>query len=252
MAKAKKSAPIHLSNKTASALRKTAQRVRGAWLIAMGVFAMLAVVLAVYLGFSWLPAVPLTLLAAGVVVMVMMIIARSQYLLLLSQAICTEEAARSMQERESETQRRRKAIEQIAEIRADVREAQKNGLSDGSEGSEAALLFDLLTGWDRGEEEKRRGKDEEDDELYGADYSEESYGMTDEDLRPPKPAKKKSAAPTVSAPKEKPVVAAASATLQPEKDADETEEETQAPRRRRRSTPAQTTPLTLLRSDQAQ
>ncbi len=245
MAKAKRTAPIHLSNKTASALRKTAQRVRGAWMIAMGVFTMLAVVLAVYLGFSWLPAVPLTLLAAAAMVMLMMLIARSQYLLLLSQAICTEAAARDMQEREDEKKRRRKAIEQIAEIRADVREAQKNGFRDAGEGGEASVLFDLLTGWDRGEEEKRRSKDEEDDELYGADYSEETYEMTDEDLRPPKPVKKAAAA--VSAPKEMPAV-----VVQSGKDADETEEETQTPRRRRRSAPAQTASLTLLRSNEAQ
>ena len=252
MAKAKKPMPIHLSNRTAIALRKTAQRVRGAWLIAMGVFAMLATVTAVYLGFLWLPAVPLTLLAAGAIIALMLLISRSQYLLLVSQAICTEAASRGMEERMSEQKRRKKAIEQLAEIRADVRDAQQKGMPQGETASEAALLFDLLTGREHGEEEIRRmRRGEEDDELYGADYR--AQAQEDDDLRPAKPAKK-------AQPPERKVPSAAQGTkpvaaAAPEEKAVSAAGASQgqsAPRRRRRSAPEQTASLKLIRSDRAQ
>lgn len=181
MANAKKTAPIRLSNKTAIGLRKTAQRVRGAWLIAMGVLMMLFAVLAVYLGLIWLPAVPLTLLAAGVVFAVMSLISRSQYLLLISQAICTEAASRQMQTSASEQSRRKRAIEQLAAMRADVRAAQADG-QGREESSDAAVLFDLLTG----NEPTPRIPRQEDAELYAEGETPEE-AQEDEDLYPPKP-----------------------------------------------------------------
>lgn len=180
MANAKKTAPIRLSNKTAIGLRKTAQRVRGAWLIAMGILMMLFAVLAVYLGLMWLPAVPLTLLAAGVIFAVMSLISRSQYLLLISQAICTEAASRQMQISSSEQSRRKRAIEQLAAMRADVRAAQADG-QRREESSDAALLFDLLTG-----NEPTRNPHQEDAELYAEGETPEP-AQEDEDLYPPKP-----------------------------------------------------------------
>ena len=72
MGKAKRPRPIRLTNRTAVGLRKNAQRVRGVWLIAMGLTTMSFTVLAVYLGFYWLPAVPLTLVAGGLVIALMM------------------------------------------------------------------------------------------------------------------------------------------------------------------------------------
>ena len=252
MANAKKPMPIRLSNRTAIGLRKTAQRVRGAWLIAMGIFAMLATVAAVYLGFSWLPAVPLTLLGAGVIVLLMMLISRSQYLLLISQAICTEAASREMNERASEQKRRRQAIEQLAVIRADVREAQKNGLPAPAARTEESILFDLLTGTDPTEDEiMRRRRRQEDDEMFGEDYREEKDAQTDVDMLPPRPAKKPKppVPPAVSVTQSTRVVAssvAAAPAAVVQTDA------TPAPRRRRRSAPAQTAPLQLIRNDQAQ
>lgn len=181
MANAKKMAPIRLSNRTAIGLRKTAQRVRGAWLVAMGILMMLFAMLAVYLGLMWLPAVPLTLLAAGVIVAVMSLISRSQYLLLISQAICTEAASRQMQTSASEQSRRQRAIEQLAAMRADVRAAQADG-QRREESSEAALLFDLLTG----NEPTTRIPRQEDAELYAEGETPEE-AQEDEDLYPPKP-----------------------------------------------------------------
>lgn len=241
--------PIHLSNRTAIGLRKTAQRVRGAWLVAMGIFAMIATVVAVYLGFSWLPAVPLTLLAAGGIIVLMMIVSRSQYLLLISQAICTEAASRGMEERASEQKRRQKAIEQLAIIREDVREAQKNGLPAVNARTEESLLFDLLTGADSTQDIASRRSMQEDDEMYGADYQEESDDQSDEDLFPPKPPRKPQPPikPTVSVTQSTRIVASSVAAKAPA-----LEDAPQAPRRRRRKAPAQTAPLQLIRNDQAQ
>jgi len=252
MANAKKPMPIRLSNRTAIGLRKTAQRVRGAWLIAMGIFAMIATVAAVYLGFSWLPAVPLTLLGAGVIVLLMMLISRSQYLLLISQAICTEAASREMNERASEQKRRRQAIEQLAVIRADVREAQKNGLPAPAARTEESILFDLLTGTDPTEDEiMRRRRRQEDDEMFGEDYREEKDAQTDVDMLPPRPAKKPKppVPPAVSVTQSTRVVASSAAAAPA---AVVQTDATPAPRRRRRSAPAQTAPLQLIRNDQAQ
>ena len=250
MANAKKPAPIRLSNRTAIGLRKTARRVRGAWLIAMGVFAMLATVAAVYMGFSWLPAVPLTLLGAGVIVALMMLISRSQYLLLISQAICTEAASRQMEESSNEQKRRRKAIEQLAAMRADVREAQTRGRQREERQSEESVLFDLLTGRDVSEEEiRRQRRSEEDEEMYAASYQGEE---PDEqaDLYPPKKEKKQkhqSEAADMQTGSTRIVK-----SREAEKPLAQAEEQADAPRRRRRKAAAQTAPLQLIRGDQAQ
>lgn len=249
MANAKKPMPIRLSNRTAIGLRKTAQRVRGAWLIAMCVFVMLATVLAVYLGFSWLPAVPLTLLGAGVIVALMLLISRSQYLLLISQAICTEAASRHMEESASEQKRRRKAIEQLAAMRADVREAEKSAGADELPRGEESLLFDLLTGNEMSEEAfiKRR-RSEEDEEMYAASYDGEDADA-EADLYPPK-KEKKNKPQTVST-----VQTGSTRIMKIQGTQDEAQEEElqkDSPRRRRRKAPEQTTPLQLIRGDQAQ
>lgn len=224
MANTKRTAPIRLSNRTAVGLRKTAQRVRGAWLVAMGVTTMLSVVLAVYLGLSWLPAVPLTLMAAGVLLWVMFTVSRSQYLMLISQAICTEAAARQMQESASEQSRRKRAIEQLAAMRADVRAAQ-NGATPKEALGDEALLFDLLTG-SEAQQRARQG----DAELYAADEVPEEE-TDDDDLYPPK-QEKKPGTPKRPAQESAP---AATAELQP------------THRRRKRNVPLQ-----LIRSEQAQ
>ena len=252
MANGKKPTPIRLSNRTAIGLRKAAQRVRGAWLIAMFIFAVLATVLAVYLGFFWLPAVPLTLLFAGAIITLMMIISRSQYLLLVSQAICTEAASRQMEESASEKRRRSRAIKQLAAMHADLREAEKN--KDRREGQrwEEALLFDLLTGREMSEEDiRRQRRSEEDEEMYAASYRGEESDE-DADLYPPKKEKKaKQQTPSVSM-----QTGSTKIMRNPQMKAEvekkkESAEEGAAPRRRRKA-PVQNAPLQLIRGDQAQ
>ncbi len=255
MAKAKKPTPIRLSNRTAISLRKSAQRVRGAWMIAIYIFALLCVVLAAYLGLSWLPAVPLTLLAAAAGITLMWIISRSQYLMLVGQAICTEAASRQMEERVSDQKRRRRAIEELAVIRADLREAEKKGVAREGR-SEEAVLFDLLTGRDKGEEEiRRQRRSEEDEELYAANYRGQTPDA-DEDLYPPRPQKKAKAQPA-AAPADLGGTrvmkkAEIQAAVRSAAAAQQTEDEA-APRRRRRSAQgAQAAPLQLIRNDRAQ
>ncbi len=251
MGNAKKTRPIRLTNRTAIGLRKTAQRVKSAWLAAMCVVTMLFTVLAVTLGFSWLPAVPLTLLLGGVVIVLMLIASRSQYLLLISQAICTEAASRQMEERRSEQKRRERAIEQLAAMRADVRDAQRRGVERSDARGEESLLFDLLTGRDIPQEEEglRSRRSEEDDEMYAASYTGEEDG--EDDLYPPKKSRSAQSAPVAAdavSSNTRPIVSHANAhsvRVEP------AQEEGASPRRRRRSAPTGTAPLQLIRNDQA-
>ena len=257
MANAKRPKPIRLTNRTAIGLRKSAQRVRSIWLVAMGIVTMICTVLAVYLGFSWLPAVPLTLMGGGVLITVMMILSRSQYLLLISQAICTEAASRQMEEHQSEQRRRERAIEQLAAMRADVREAQKNGLVREGVSGEAAILFDLLTGNEPSEEEiLRNRRREEDEEMYSVSYlgDDEEELDAQEDLLPEK--KSKRPLPEMPASKDvggntRPLMKAVKIETPAEPEKSEGEE-TGNRRRRRRSAPTGTAPLQLIRNDQAQ
>lgn len=257
MGNKKRPRPIRLTNRTAIGLRKSAQRVRSAWLVGMGVVTMIFTVLAVYLGFSWLPAVPLTLMLGGLVIVLMLIISRSQYLLLISQAICTEAASRQMEESRSEKKRREKAIEQLAAMHADVREAQKNGVSRGAFRGGESLLFDLLTGREESDEEVFiRRRSEEDEEMYAASYEgdHEAEKDAEDDLYPPK--KNKFSAETaytvsISTGSTKPVmknVRADQAAQKNETDA----QDSSVRRRRRRGAPTGTAPLQLIRNDHAQ
>ncbi len=257
MGKVKRPRPIRLTNRTAVGLRKSAQRVRSAWLIAMCVMTMLFTVLAVYLGFSWLPAVPLTLMAGGVVIALMMIISRSQYLLLISQAICTEAASRQMEEHRLEQSRRQKAIEQLAAMRADVREAQRNGIVREGFRGEESLLFDLLTGREESDEEMfALRRSEEDEEMFAASDLKKDSEQSDEeeDLYPPKKEKR-----TVQAVSVMPVSSGNTKTMakttkneSPVFTEISAEEETGVRRRRRRSAPVNTASLQLIKNNQAQ
>lgn len=257
MGNKKRPRPIRLTNRTAIGLRKSAQRLRSAWLVGMGIVTMIFTVLAVYLGFSWLPAVPLTLMLGGLVIVLMMIISRSQYLLLISQAICTEAASRQMEESRSEKKRREKAIEQLAAMRADVREAQRNGVSRGAFRGDESLLFDLLTGREESDEEVfTRRTSEEDEEMYAASYEgdQEAAKDAEDDLYPPK-KNKHSAEPTytvtASTGSTKPVMKNVKANVQAQ--ATETDaQESGGHRRRRRNAPTGTAPLQLIRNNQAQ
>ena len=257
MGKAKRPRPIRLTNRTAIGLRKNAQRVRSAWLVAMCVVTMIFTVLSVYLGFSWLPAVPLTLIAGGLVITLMMIISRSQYLLLISQAICTEAASRQMEDRRSEQSRREKAIEQLAAMRADVREAQKNGVSRQAFRGEESILFDLLTGREESDEEILvRRRSEEDEEMYAASYEGDLNAQQDaeDDLYPPRKSKRPqdvSSVPGKATGSTRPVVKTVRPEMQ-ESPAQDGAQEEGGRRRRRRGAQASTAPLQLIRNDQAQ
>ena len=257
MANTKKPKPIRLTNRTAIGLRKSAQRVRSIWLIAMGIVTMACTVLAVYLGFSWLPAVPLTLMGGGLMVTLMMIVSRSQYLLLISQAICTEAASRQMEENYSEQKRRERAIEQLAAMRADVREAQKNGLIREGVSAEASILFDLLTGNEPSEEEllKKRRR-EEDEEMYAAYYQgdEDAQLEAQEDLLPEKKSKRPVQETTFMKEERgntRPIMKAVKSDAAVAQETSEGEEAGNR-RRRRGSVSTSTAPLQLIRNDQAQ
>jgi len=257
MANKKRPRPIRLTNRTAIGLRKSAQRVRSIWLIAMGVVTMIFTVLAVYLGFYWLPAVPLTLLAGGGVITVMMIVSRSQYLLLISQAICTEAASRQMEERRTELMRRERAIEQLAAMRADVRDAQKKGLSREALRGEESILFDLLTGNEPSEEEiMKTRRSEEDEEMYAASYQGDEDAQMDaqEDLLPQRKQRPPVDTSTLKQHEHgntRPIIKSVKEEMKEAQSAAQ-EGECGSRRRRRRGVPTGTAPLQLIRNDQAQ
>lgn len=111
---------IRLTNKTAAALRKSAQQVRTAYFAAGVVLSLLLIVLGVYWGFGWLPAVPLSVAAAVLLDWALIIRSRSRYMSLLGQAICTEAAAREIRAGRSESLRREQAIRDLMRAKADV------------------------------------------------------------------------------------------------------------------------------------
>lgn len=254
MGKEKNEKPIHLSNKTAISLRHNANQVRRAWLVAMGVMTMIIVVITAYVSFIWLPAVLLTLILGAAVLALMFLASRCQYLMLVSQAICTESAYRQIKEQRSEQTRRRKAIEQLAAMHADVRDAMREGRK--GEGGTESILFDLLTGRVESDEEIRdRRRREEDDEMYAESYEEEE--ASDDDLYPPRKSKQQPKAQSASFAmgSTKPIVRPVPVTapvLAPDPDAanvpqHEAGETTH--RRRRRSAPSAS--LQILRGEQA-
>ena len=112
--------PIRLTNKTAIALRKNAQKVRTAYFAAQIILSTLLGVGAVALGFFWLPASALMIVLIALIDCALAIASRSRYLLLLGQAICTEAAAREISAGKSETMRREQAITDLMRMKADV------------------------------------------------------------------------------------------------------------------------------------
>lgn len=111
---------IRLTNKTAAALRKSAQQVRTAYFAAGVLMSLLLIALGVYWGFQWLPAVPLSVAAAVLLDWALIIRSRSRYMSLLGQAICTEAAAREIRAGRSESLRREQAIRDLMRAKADV------------------------------------------------------------------------------------------------------------------------------------
>ena len=113
--------PIRLTNKTAIALRKNAQKMRMAYYAAAVLLSMAMAAAAVYLGILWLPAVPLMVILCVLLDCVIVMRARSQYLLLIGQAICTEAAAREIRADSREQKRKERAVSDFLEAKEDVK-----------------------------------------------------------------------------------------------------------------------------------
>lgn len=117
--------PIRLTNKTAIALRKSAQRVRTAYFVSAVIVSALLCAAGVVLGFLWLPAAAIALVLIALIDAALMTASRSRYLSLLGQAICTEAAAREIHAGKSESIRREQAISDLIRVKADAQLAAK-------------------------------------------------------------------------------------------------------------------------------
>ncbi|MBR4039660.1 MAG: hypothetical protein IKJ11_06115 [Clostridia bacterium] len=113
---------IRLTNKTAIALRKSAQKVRRAYLIAEVVISLMLGAAGVALGFMWLWVVPAMIAVIALIDCALATAARCHYLSLLGQAICTEAAAREMRAGQSERARREQAIGDLMRMKADIQQ----------------------------------------------------------------------------------------------------------------------------------
>jgi len=113
--------PIRLTNKTAIALRKNAQRVRSAHYAAAAILSIAMATAAVYFGIKWLPAVPIMVVACVLLDCAIVLHARSEYLLLIGQAICTEAAARDIRMGGREQKRKERAMNDLLEAKADIK-----------------------------------------------------------------------------------------------------------------------------------
>ena len=111
---------IRLTNKTAIALRRSAQRLRAMHFAAAVILSLALCALGVFLGFLWLPAVPITIAVIALMDCAIVVFSRSRYLSLLGQAICTESAAREIRAGRSESRRREQAISDLMRAKADV------------------------------------------------------------------------------------------------------------------------------------
>ena len=115
---------IRLTNKTAIALRRSAQRLRAMHFAAAVILSLALCALGVFLGFLWLPAVPITIAVIALMDCAIVVFSRSRYLSLLGQAICTEAAAREIRAGRSESRRREQAISDLMRAKADVQQTE--------------------------------------------------------------------------------------------------------------------------------
>ena len=118
--------PIRLTNKTAIALRKSAQKMRTAHYAMVMLLSIVMAGAAVYLGIKWLPAVPIMVITCMLLDCAIVAHARSQYLLLIGQAICTEAAARDIRMGGREQKRKERAMNDLLEAKADIKKAEAN------------------------------------------------------------------------------------------------------------------------------
>ena len=108
-----KSGGIRLTNKTAVALRKSALRVRRAY-IAFGVCATLSMAAAaVWFGAHWLPAVPVFVALAVLLDVALSIRAERVFLEMTAQAVCAEQAIRALRagDREENSRQRQRRMD---------------------------------------------------------------------------------------------------------------------------------------------
>lgn len=134
---------IRLTNRTAIALRRSAQRVRAVHLATVGLITAALAALAVYWGLRWLPAVPLTLGAAALLDALLLVHSRRCYLMAVSQAICTEAAAQEIRAGGAQAQRREQAIADLMRAKADL----CRGAAEGEGGSQP--FFEADSGAER-------------------------------------------------------------------------------------------------------
>lgn len=125
--------PIRLTNKTAIALRKSAQKTRTAHYAAAAVLSLAMAGAAVYLGIKWLPAVPIMVVLCVLLDCAIVVHAKSQYLLLIGQAICTEAAARDIRMGRSEQRRRERAMNDLLEMKTDIKKQPSKPRDDAQE-----------------------------------------------------------------------------------------------------------------------
>ena len=113
---------IRLTNKTAIALRKSAQKTRTAYFAAAVMLSITLGAAGIVLGFLWLPAVPLMIALITLMDCALMTASRTKYLSLVGQAICTEAAARELGAAGSEKKRREQHEQDRMRIKADLAE----------------------------------------------------------------------------------------------------------------------------------
>ena len=142
--------PIRLTNKTAIALRKSAQKTRTMYYAAATLLSIASAVAAVYFGIKWLPAVPLMVVSCVLIDCAIVTHARSTYLLLIGQAICTEAAAREIRAGNREQKRKERAVSDLMEAKADIRKPAEKKQQDAQpffeKGMSAAMDQAMLEG----------------------------------------------------------------------------------------------------------
>ena len=114
---------IRLTNKTAKALRRRADKVRSGYFAAAGLLSAMMAYVAVRLGMKQLAAVPITVALTVLADYLLIMRANTVHLTLTAQAICTEAAAREIRAGTSESQRRQKAITDLISVKADSQNA---------------------------------------------------------------------------------------------------------------------------------
>ena len=111
---------IRLTNKTAIALRRSALQMRTLYFAAAVILSVLLCALGVFLGFWWLPSVPIAIVLIALMDCAIMTASRSRYLSLLGQAICAEAAAREIRADRSEDRRREQALSDLMRVKEDM------------------------------------------------------------------------------------------------------------------------------------